>query len=96
MTDPLPDNTLPEGLSFIRCTASFTAETVPAGLLKDHSTKGNTWGLIKVEAGELTYRIAATGESRRIHSGDQTVIEPALLHSVSLSPDCIFHVEFWR
>ena len=96
MTDPLRDNALPEGLSFVRRTASFTAGTVPAGLLKDHSTKSDTWGLLKVEAGELTFRIASTGESWKIPSGGHVVIEPALLHSVSLSPDCIFHVEFWR
>ena len=43
---------LPPGLEPYKRTPLFTGATVPAGLLKDHSTKEGTWGLINVEEGE--------------------------------------------
>lgn len=33
----------------------FTADTIPKGLLKQHSTKDGTWGVIRVFKGELGY-----------------------------------------
>lgn len=35
----------------------FTATTIPRGLLKEHSTKKGTWGIIRVSQGLLEYTI---------------------------------------
>lgn len=55
---------LPAGLAAYKRTDEFTAETVPAALLKDHSTKEGTWGLIHVTAGRVLYAIRTAGEQR--------------------------------
>lgn len=76
----------------------FTASTIPSGLLKDHSTKEGTWGVIRVFRGELEYRILEPSESVHALDADRVgVIEPTMLHSVrAISDDVEFVVEFWR
>lgn len=85
---------LPTGLKPYRRTDSFTADTVPAGLLRDHKTKAGIWGLIHVVRGWVSYRVAGTETT--LTPGINGVIEPEMLHSVSLPDDAEFFVEFWR
>ena len=87
---------LPDGLSPYRRTSTFSPATVPAGLLRDHKTKAGVWGLIQVVQGTLIYRIAATGSEQVLTPDVNGVVEPEVLHSVSLSEDAAFFVEFWR
>ena len=91
--------TLPDNISEISRTASFTSETVPAGLLKDHSTKKGVWGKLVVESGTVHYTVTdptAEGEYQ-INEGDYGVIVPAQLHHVELmTDDTVFHVEFMK
>lgn len=95
-----PASELPVGLESHKRTPSFTAETVPAGLLKDHSTKEGVWGLIHVEHGSLRYfvtdpaRIAA--ERLVTPESGPAIVEPAILHRVEPAADVRFHVEFLR
>lgn len=87
---------LPDGLTLYKRTPTFSPETVPAALQRDHSTKPCVWGLIHVAHGALIYRIAETGEEHRLVPGQPGVIEPEALHSVDLIGDTEFFVEFWR
>jgi tellurite resistance-related uncharacterized protein len=90
---------LPEGVEFYRRTASFTETSIPAGLLKDHHTKHDAWGLIRVEHGRLLYVVT---DPRRpasqsiVTSTMPAVIEPAILHRVEPIGPVLFHVEFHR
>jgi len=87
--------TLPDGVRPLRRTPDFTADTVPAGLLRDHKTKVGVWGVITVEAGRVTYRIHGAPEPYILSPGRDGIIEPEVLHSVELSSDAVFHVAFW-
>jgi len=87
----------PEGLEAYRSTPEFTAGTVPASLLRDHSTKTGTWGRIEVLAGEVTYVTSAPSSLTLVlQSGDTAMIPPELLHHVALSDDARFRVVFLR
>lgn len=79
-----------------RRTDTFTVDTVPAGLLRDHKTRAGTWGVIHVLSGAVTYRIPASGSETTLIPGTTGLIEPEVLHSVALSDDATFYVEFWR
>ena len=46
---------LPEAAREYRRSATFTQDTVPAGLLRDHGTKPGVWALIVIESGQLDY-----------------------------------------
>jgi tellurite resistance-related uncharacterized protein len=91
---------LPEGLLAYRRTREFAETTVPKALLKAHTTKDGTWGLIHVLEGRLTYRIndparpaSQTELSPEVNPG---VIEPAILHEVEPVGPVRFYVEFHR
>ncbi|CAJ1964108.1 unnamed protein product [Cylindrotheca closterium] len=73
----------------------FTNDFIPSGLLKDHSTKDGTWGVIRLNKGELQYNIGE--ESFVLNASNPGIIEPNIKHSVkSLSEDLEFVVEFYR
>jgi len=99
--DPVPPaSRLPEGLEPYSRTATFTEETIPAGLRKDHTTKAGSWGLIRVEQGVLRYRVT---DPRRVPmerdltpETEAGVVEPTILHHVEPIGPVRFHVEFLR
>jgi len=80
-------------------TPSFTEASVPAALMSDHSTKEGTWGLIRVEQGQLRYFVT---DRRRPASetiltpATAAVIEPTIVHRVEPLGAVLFHVEFYR
>ncbi|EMD81618.1 DUF1971 domain-containing protein [Pacificimonas flava] len=95
-----PASELAEGLEPYSRTATFTEDTIPAGLRKDHTTKTGSWGLIHVEQGVLRYRV--TDPRRLAAERDLTpetapgVVEPTILHHVEPIGPVRFHVEFLR
>lgn len=81
-------------------TAEFTETTVPAGLLRSHTTKAGAWGLIHVLEGRLAYRITdprrAALETILSPGGEPGVVEPTVLHEVQPLGLVRFYVEFLR
>lgn len=76
-------------------TSYFTNDFIPAGLLKDHSTRDGTWGVIRINKGELQYNVGE--ESFVLTTSNPGIIEPNIEHSVkSLSEELEFVVEFYR
>ncbi len=90
MTDAPPDD-----LTAYRATPLFTAETVPAGLLRDHKTGPGIWGRIEVRAGAVCLSRAVGGEET-LQAGSATWVAPGEVHAVSLSEDAVFRVVFHR
>jgi tellurite resistance-related uncharacterized protein len=99
----------PEAVQYAQLPApgkSFTASTIPKGLLKQHSTKQGTWGVIRVSQGQLEYQIhrdaSDKGLSEAIHtfvldSSQLGIIEPTVLHQVRpLTDNVEFTVEFHK
>lgn len=75
----------------------FTATTIPPGLLKGHSTKDGTWGVIRVNQGLLEYTLEDSNEVFQLSKDLQGVIEPNVQHHVkAMSDDVEFLVEFYR
>lgn len=86
---------LPKNVTAYNRTPSFTEETVPKGLLKNHNTKAGVWGLIQIEEGELEYTI----EDKETHilSVDKNgVVEPEILHHIKSIGTVKFFVEFYK
>lgn len=89
--------TLPSDVVAYKRTPEFMATTVPAGLLRSHSTKAGTWGLIVVLEGALTYRILEpVVEEVRLGPSTCGVVEPTVRHEVVPEPGVRFYVEFYR
>lgn len=80
---------LPESVSVYKRTPDFNQETIPAGLLKAHTTKEGTWGKICVTKGKLLYTIEyEPQEAIELTPGKPGVVEPL--------GDVEFHVEFLK
>jgi tellurite resistance-related uncharacterized protein len=87
---------LPDGLRLARTTPEFTPETVPEALLAAHRVADGVWGVLRVQAGSVTFVAEESGEQRLLDAGATQLIEPGLLHHVELADDAQFVVEFYR
>jgi tellurite resistance-related uncharacterized protein len=86
---------LPGDVTPYKRTPNFTADTVPAGLLKDHSTAEGVWALIQVESGSIEYTIG-DDEIHNLSPGTNGVVEPTVTHHIQLIGVASFFVEFYR
>ena len=78
-------------------TPTFTERTVPAGLLKEHTTKAGTWAKIVVLRGMLLYRILSPRTQEYSLSSEVSgVVEPQVPHEVEPQGEVEFYVEFYR
>jgi tellurite resistance-related uncharacterized protein len=88
---------IPEGYSPYRRTDAFTRESVPAGLLRRHTTKRGVWARIHVSRGRLEYHVHAPYDTRELlEAGKPGVVLPEVEHHVVPLGDVEFAVEFWR
>lgn len=85
---------LPDNVCAYQQTKTFDQDTVPSGLLKDHSTKAGTWGRILVSEGFLLYTIGH--ESWTLRPGVVGIVAPGVVHSVTPKGPVRFVVEFLR
>ncbi len=85
---------LPAAAREYKRTATFTEANVPAGLLRDHSTKEGAWALIVVEAGQLEYTIESPLCTFLLTPQLPGVIAPTVPHRVNLVGPVQFHLEF--
>ena len=87
-------------LESYKTTPTFTQDSVPAGLLTDHSTKDGVWGLIHVSRGKLRYCVTdprRENEERILEPASAAgVVEPTIVHRVEPLGPVEFHVEFLR
>jgi tellurite methyltransferase len=77
-------------------TPEFTAESVPAGLLRDHATKRGVWARIVVLEGELRYQIVSLEVDTVLTPQQGGIVVPEVLHSVEPLGAVRFYVEFFR
>ena len=80
-----------------RRTPVFDQESVPAGLLRAHTTRADTWGRIDILEGRLLYRILEPErEELWLDASRPGVIEPGVRHEVALPETVRFQVVFLR
>ena len=77
-------------------TPAFTAQSVPAGLLRDHATKRGVWARIVVLEGELRYHISSLGVDEVLSPYQGGIVAPEVRHSVEPLGTVRFYVEFYR
>ena len=87
---------LPDGVAPYKQTRAFTEETVPAGLLADHTTRRGVWGRIEVTRGALRYRIPGLGYDEVLTPGQVGIVPPEVPHSVTPQGPVTFSVVFCR
>ena len=88
--------TIPATATAYKQTATFTQDTLPAGLRSAHRTAAGVWGRITVLEGALHYEILEPYESQVLTPELSGVVEPAVPHQVTPLGDVTFFVEFYR
>jgi tellurite resistance-related uncharacterized protein len=86
--------TVPPDVTPYKRTATFTEDTVPAGLLHDHRTKAGVWAHIVVEDGKLEY--TCDRGTFVLSPNVRGVAPPEKTHHVRAIGPVRFHVEFLR
>ena len=86
---------LPPGLEKYRETSEFNEVSVPAGLLRDHSTASGVWGLLVVAEGSLNYTRSGFSASK-VTPESPAVIFPEEKHHITCAGPVRFKVEFYR
>ena len=86
---------LPENVQKYSETPTYTDTTVPAGLLRDHSTKAGVWGKLVVTDGHLFY-LRDDCPAQRGDEGAPAVIHPEEKHFIRVPAPVSFRVEFYR
>ena len=88
---------LPASVKPYKKTAVFTENTIPAGLLKDHTTAEGVWGLIHILSGELGYQISGEKEGGYILNQKLPgIVEPKVKHHIKAIAAVKFYIEFNR
>ena len=88
---------LPREVTAYKRTATFDQESIPAPLLKGHTTKAGTWGIIVVLHGRLLYRILEPAlEEIELSPELAGIVEPTMRHEVQPLGEIEFYVEFYR
>lgn len=89
---------LPQDVSPYLKTKVFSNDSIPKGLLKDHSTKAGSWGILNVTAGKLHYTILEneTRTEFQLDLKHPGIIAPEQLHFVRMEKSTKFFIEFFR
>lgn len=91
--------TIPADVTHYKSTPIFTEETVPAALLRSHTTAERTWGRITILEGALLYRITDERhdfEEVLLTPSNFGVVEPLVKHEVAIVGPVRFQVDFHR
>ncbi len=83
---------LPADLQPYKQTATFDEQTVPKGLLRDHTTRAGVWAKIVVEQGKLEY--TCRQGVFVLKPGTLGIVEPQAPHHVRPLGPVRFHVVF--
>jgi tellurite resistance-related uncharacterized protein len=93
---PLCDRAeVPEGLVLARTAGPFDADTLPAGLRRDHRVADHTWACLRVVEGSLQFSMATEPpRSVRLDAPASQPIPPGVLHSVTVDGPVLLTVDF--
>lgn len=85
---------IPDEAEVYKTTPVFDEESVPKGLLKDHSLKVGTWGRLKVLSGSVEFHEA--GEVTVLLPEAPGVVLPEVVHHLVLLGPVRFVIEFLK
>ncbi len=79
-----------------RTTPIFDADTLPAGLRKEHSTKAGVWGIVRVLEGSLHLDFGDGQPPQVVAPGSPGLLLPEQPHWVTPQSSMRMQVEFYR
>jgi tellurite resistance-related uncharacterized protein len=74
---------LPAGLKSYRSIGPFDTDSLPKGLLREHTIKEGTWARLSVHSGEIRFvwdNADHQGETQIVSAGAMIVVPPTVPH----------------
>ena len=90
-TEKLPEGLVPSGSSL-----TFTEDTIPDALQKEHTLAAGRWGVLHVFAGSVRFVNLETSEESDVSAPDHVIIHPEVPHRVQLTGPVQCRVDFFR
>lgn len=88
---------LPDGLEAVRTTPTWDRVSAPAALLASHRVAASTWGILRVEEGQLRFHADTSPPLDVIVDADHPqAIPPEVEHHLALDGDVRFAITFLR
>lgn len=78
-----------------RISSLFDETTLPRALLGPHALKAGTWGIVRVEEGQVRYREDGISSPRLLEPGTPAIIPPEISHNLELAGPVKLRVEFY-
>jgi len=78
-----------------RSTPVFDADTLPAALRREHSTKAGVWGLIQLLEGSVELHFADGSAAKRLGPGVPGLVAPEQPHWVIPLGDFRMRIDFY-
>jgi tellurite methyltransferase len=93
---PLCDRAeLPADLRVVRTAGPFNADTLPAGLRRDHRVAERTWAVLRVVEGAVRFTMATDPPmDRTLEAGEDQPIPPGVAHAVHVDAQASVAVDF--
>ncbi len=95
-TEAGPPYTLPPEVTCYKETPVWTAETMPKGLLKAHSTMAGVFVRVSVIEGSMIFVYELSGSKVPLTAGETAVARPKALHHVEPLSGLKFKLQFYR
>ena len=77
-------------------TPTFTEETIPDALQKEHRLAEGTWGVLHVSDGSIRFVDLKTSQENVISAPGQVKIQPGAPHRVAIVGPVEFRIDFFR
>ena len=90
-TEKLPEGLVPSGSSL-----TFTEDTIPDALQKEHTLAAGRWGVLHVFAGSVRFVNLETSKESDVSAPDHVIIHPGAPHRVQLTGPVQCRVDFFR
>ena len=87
---------IPPGLIPSSGSHTFTEDTIPEALQKEHKLAAGHWGVLHVFEGSLNFVDIASGEQRTVSAPDLVTIHPEAPHRVEVEGPVSCRVDFFR
>ena len=87
---------IPPGLIPSSGSNTFTEDTIPEALQKEHKLAAGHWGVLHVFEGSLRFTDLASGEQRTVSAPELVTIHPEAPHKVTADGPVSCRVDFFR
>ena len=86
---------VPDGLELARTAGPFDADSLPAGLRRDHRIAERTWGRLRVLDGAVRFWMAtAPPIHRTVRAGEEQPIPPGVPHALDVDEPVTLLIDF--